>query len=175
MPRTKTRKPRAARANVVLLPHAGCRFHHARRIAAGHAHTSRYRGQQAILMRPTGFSDWAYQDTLDVLEKYGLTANMSSKSKPPSTRNCSRRSQRILNEAIALQGEKEKFSQAASVTMAPDGAVRAIVGGKDYEESQFNRATDAERQSGSAFKPFVYLAALRAGWKPDQIVVDGPV
>jgi penicillin-binding protein 1A len=53
--------------------------------------------------------------------------------------------------------------------------VRSIIGGKDYEESQFNRATDAERQSGSSFKPFVYLAALRAGWKPDQIVVDGPV
>ena len=61
------------------------------------------------------------------------------------------------------------------MTMSPDGAVRAIVGGADYEESQFNRATDAERQSGSSFKPFVYLAALRAGWKPNQIVVDGPV
>jgi penicillin-binding protein 1A len=124
---------------------------------------------------PNWFLDWAYQDTLDVLEKYGLTSEYVIEVKTTIDMKLQKQSQRILNEAIATQGEKEKFSQASSVTMSPDGAVRAIVGGKDYEESQFNRATDAERQSGSAFKPFVYLAALRAGWKPDQIVVDGPV
>ena len=59
--------------------------------------------------------------------------------------------------------------------MSPDGAVRAIVGGKDYETSQFNRATDALRQSGSSFKPFVYMAALLNGYTPDDKVVDGPV
>ena len=59
--------------------------------------------------------------------------------------------------------------------MAPDGAVRAIVGGRDYEVSQFNRATDALRQPGSSFKPFVYLAALLNGFTPETIVVDGPV
>ena len=59
-------------------------------------------------------------------------------------------------------------SQAAAVTMAPDGAVEAIVGGKDYETSQFNRATDAMRQSGSSFKPFVYMAALLDGYKPER-------
>ncbi len=124
---------------------------------------------------PNWFLDWAYQDTLDVLEKYGLGGEYVIEVKTTINTKLQQASQRILNDAIALQGEQEKFTQAASVTMAPDGAVRAIVGGKDYEESQFNRATDAERQSGSAFKPFVYLAALRAGWKPNQIVVDGPV
>ena len=59
--------------------------------------------------------------------------------------------------------------------MAPDGAVKAIVGGRDYEVSQFSRATDAMRQTGSAFKPFVYLAALLNGYKPSDVVVDGPV
>jgi penicillin-binding protein 1A len=59
--------------------------------------------------------------------------------------------------------------------MSPDGAVRAIVGGKDYETSQFNRATDALRQSGSSFKPFVYMAALLNGYSADTAVVDGPV
>ena len=48
--------------------------------------------------------------------------------------------------------------------MEPDGAVKAIVGGRDYEDSQFNRATDALRQPGSSFKPFVYLAALLNGY-----------
>ena len=130
---------------------------------------------QNNLDAPNWFLDWAYQDTLDVLEKYGLTGEYVIEVKTTIDTQLQQASQRILNEAIALQGKQEKFSQAASVTMAPDGAVLSIVGGKDYEESQFNRATDAERQSGSAFKPFVYLAALRAGWKPNQIVVDGPV
>jgi penicillin-binding protein 1A len=59
--------------------------------------------------------------------------------------------------------------------MALDGAVRALVGGRDYDESQFNRAIDARRQPGSAFKPFVYLAALEFGHKPSDQVVDEPV
>ncbi len=124
---------------------------------------------------PNWYLDWAYQDTLDILEKYDLTSHYVIEVKTTIDMKLQKASERILSDAIALEGEKEKYSQAASVTMSPDGAVRAIVGGKDYEESQFNRATDAERQSGSSFKPFVYLAALRAGWKPNQIVVDGPV
>jgi penicillin-binding protein 1A len=124
---------------------------------------------------PNWFLDWAYQDTLDVLDKYDLTGNYVIEVKTTVDLNLQRESQRILNAAIATQGADLKFSQASSVSMSPDGAVRAIIGGKDYEDSQFNRATDAERQSGSSYKPFVYLAALRAGWKPDQIVVDGPV
>ena len=56
-----------------------------------------------------------------------------------------------------------------------DGAVRAMVGGRDYGVSQFNRATDALRQPGSSFKPYVYATALSNGFKPTSIVVDGPV
>src|SRR2546427_12762432 len=56
-----------------------------------------------------------------------------------------------------------------------DGAVRAMVGGRDYSESQFNRATDAMRQPGSSFKPYVYATALMNGFKPTSIVVDSPV
>lgn len=65
--------------------------------------------------------------------------------------------------------------QGALVALDRDGAVRAMVGGKDYVSSIYNRATQAVRQPGSAFKLFVYLAALEAGWKPDQAVVDEPV
>ena len=61
------------------------------------------------------------------------------------------------------------------VVLAPDGAVQALVGGLDYQASQFNRAVQARRQPGSAFKPFVYLAALEAGYSPDSRAYDGPI
>ena len=65
--------------------------------------------------------------------------------------------------------------QAALVALAPGGAVRAMVGGRDYRGSQFNRATQGLRQPGSAFKPFVFLAALEAGLGPDDRFYDGPL
>ncbi len=65
--------------------------------------------------------------------------------------------------------------QAALIALTPDGAIRAMVGGRDYVESPFNRATQAQRQPGSAFKLFVYLAAMEAGFRPDDTFVDGPI
>ena len=59
--------------------------------------------------------------------------------------------------------------------MTPDGAVRAMVGGASYEASPFNRATDAVRQPGSAFKPFVYLTAFENGHTPDDVMNDSPI
>ncbi|MFP6745138.1 MAG: PBP1A family penicillin-binding protein, partial [Alphaproteobacteria bacterium] len=70
---------------------------------------------------------------------------------------------------------KRKIGQGALLAMAPNGAVRAMVGGHNYAKSQFNRATQARRQPGSAFKPFVYLAGLEAGLTPDSMVEDAPV
>lgn len=66
-------------------------------------------------------------------------------------------------------------AQAAVVVMTPDGAVRAIVGGRDADAGQFNRATQARRQPGSAFKPIVYAAALETGLSPTDVVVDAPL
>ena len=79
--------------------------------------------------------------------------------------------------AAGLDGEGIKLAvgQGALVALAPDGAVRAMVGGHDYSDSPFNRAVRALRQPGSAFKLFVYLAALEAGLTPDSTVVDGPI
>ncbi|RDV03889.1 transglycosylase domain-containing protein [Undibacter mobilis] len=74
--------------------------------------------------------------------------------------------------AKALKGGA---TQAALVSMTPNGAVRALVGGRNYAESQFNRAVAAKRQPGSAFKPFVYLTALERGLTPDTVRVDGPI
>jgi penicillin-binding protein 1A len=78
-------------------------------------------------------------------------------------------------EVIAREGGRMAVKQGALVAMSPDGAVRAMVGGRDYNESQFNRATQARRQPGSAFKPFVYLAGLEAGLRPYDQFMDAPI
>lgn len=80
-----------------------------------------------------------------------------------------------LARVLAEQGPAMKASQGALVSMRPDGAVLAMVGGTDYRGSQFNRATQALRQPGSAFKAFVYLAAFENGYVPGNLFVDGPV
>lgn len=83
--------------------------------------------------------------------------------------------ERALGEELAKNGEKFGVTQGAIVSMDPNGAVRALVGGVNYNESQFNRAVSAKRQPGSAFKPFVYLAALERGLTPDTVRDDAPV
>lgn len=80
-----------------------------------------------------------------------------------------------LQYGLAQYGDKKDVSQGAIVALAPDGSVKALVGGLDYATSQFNRAIQAKRQPGSSFKPFVYLAALERGLTPDTIRVDKPV
>ena len=80
-----------------------------------------------------------------------------------------------LRAALVKNGRARHISQAALVSMSPDGAVRALVGGRDYRDSQFNRAFQALRQPGSAFKLFVYLAGMENGLSPDDRFVDGPL
>ena len=75
----------------------------------------------------------------------------------------------------AIAADAPRGTQGALVSLDRDGAVRAMVGGKDYVDSIYNRATQAERQPGSAFKLFVYLAALESGMKPTDTIVDEPV
>jgi penicillin-binding protein 1A len=81
----------------------------------------------------------------------------------------------VVARRLAAEGGKKNVSQAALVAMAPDGAILALVGGRDYNESQFNRATQARRQPGSLFKTFVYLAAFEKGFGPDMVALDAPV
>lgn len=87
--------------------------------------------------------------------------------------------QRAANAALAHIFETKvregSEAQAAIVIMSPDGAVRAVVGGRDIEGDYFNRATQAQRQTGSSFKPFVYAAALQSGFNPNNIVEDAPL
>jgi penicillin-binding protein 1A len=80
-----------------------------------------------------------------------------------------------IEDTLSGPAVKVKASQGALVSMSPEGAVRAMVGGRDYADSQFNRATQGERQPGSSFKPFVYLAAIESGLRPDSLVDDSPI
>jgi penicillin-binding protein 1A len=81
----------------------------------------------------------------------------------------------VVERSLREHGRDYNAHQAAVVIADLDGGVRAMVGGRDYGASQFNRATDAMRQPGSSFKPYVYATALMNGFKPTSVVVDGPV
>ncbi len=83
--------------------------------------------------------------------------------------------EKALVDELNRNGDKAGVHQGAVVSMSPDGAVRALVGGRNYAESQFNRAVAAKRQPGSAFKPFVYLTAIERGLTPETVREDGAI
>src|SRR5207244_4566851 len=83
--------------------------------------------------------------------------------------------ERVVSRRLMTDARSRKVTQAALVAMAPDGAILAMVGGRDYNESQFNRVTQAKRQPGSLFKVFDYLAAFEKGLDPQATAVDRPV
>ena len=83
--------------------------------------------------------------------------------------------QAAIGKALRANGEKLHISQGAMISLSPDGSILAMVGGRAYGDSQFNRAVQARRQPGSAFKPFVYLAALEQGMKPWSTFYDKPL
>ncbi len=83
--------------------------------------------------------------------------------------------EKAFTDELARRGDKAGASQGALLAMTPDGNVRAMIGGRNYADSQFNRAVAAKRQPGSAFKPFVYLTALEGGLTPDTIRDDRPI
>ncbi|MGL4285957.1 MAG: transglycosylase domain-containing protein, partial [Phreatobacter sp.] len=89
--------------------------------------------------------------------------------------NVQRAAEAAIENQLRQFGRDYHATQAATVVSDLEGGIRAMVGGRDYGASQFNRATDAYRQPGSSFKPYVYATALMNGFKPTSIVVDGPV
>lgn len=116
---------------------------------------------------PTGtyFADWALPEAREVAaggySRQTLTTTLDSR-----LQNIARR---------VTQRAPLGRAQVALVAMRTNGEVVAMIGGKDYEKSPFNRATQARRQPGSTFKLFVYLAALRAGWEPDDVISNMPI
>jgi len=164
-----------ARANVVLdnLVEAGF-------MTEGQVFGARRNPAMAVDRRderaPNYYLDWAF----DEMKKLADTLPKSVHERVFVVRlaldvDLQKHAEKAVEDSLRQYGHEYKAKQGAAVLMDVDGAVRAMVGGRDYSESQFNRATDAMRQPGSSFKPYVYATALMNGYKPTSIVVDSPV
>jgi len=81
----------------------------------------------------------------------------------------------VIRQSLDTAGKKRGVTQGALVAIDGNGRIKALVGGRDYGKSQFNRAVSAKRQPGSSFKPFVYLAALEQGFTPNTARLDAPI
>ena len=117
------------------------------------------------------YADWV-ATTINVTDKSDYTPLPVHTTFDP---NLQALAENALDSVLAKRGRKQQASEGAMVVMRKDGTVVAMVGGTDYAKSPFNRAVQAQRQPGSAFKLFVYLAALRAGVDPDARISDQPI
>ena len=115
--------------------------------------------------------DWVNEQLPLLVKNYGQSIIVETTIDPQLQLLAERSLRKHLNE----EGKKLKVSQGAMVVMDTFGAVKAMVGGKSYQRSQYNRVTKAMRQPGSTFKPFVYLAAMEQGYTPDSMANDQPI
>ena len=125
---------------------------------------------------PNYYLDWAFDKMKKLVDTFPKT--MTERVFVVRTTldvNLEHAAEAAVENSLRQYGQQYHANQAATVLMDTDGAVRAMVGGRDYGASQFNRATDSMRQPGSSFKPYVYSAALIHGLKPTSIVVDAPI
>jgi penicillin-binding protein 1A len=125
---------------------------------------------------PNYYLDWAFDEMRKLVDTFPKTLNdRFFVVRTGLDTNLQRHAETVVENMLRQNGRDYGASQAALVIADTDGAVRAMVGGRDYGTSQFNRAVDALRQPGSSFKPYVYATALANGFKPSSIVVDSPV
>jgi penicillin-binding protein 1A len=125
---------------------------------------------------PNYYLDWAFDEMKKLVETF--PKSMTERVFVVRTTldvNLQHAAETAVENSLRQYGREYHASQAATVLMDVDGSVRAMVGGRDYGASQFNRATDSLRQPGSSFKPYVYATALEHGLKPSSIVVDAPI
>ncbi|MCJ8323076.1 MAG: PBP1A family penicillin-binding protein [Rhizobiales bacterium] len=117
------------------------------------------------------FLDWVYENAKKLAKGKSYMLNV----KTTIDLDLQDRARQTIKDSLNENGKAFQVDQASLVSMEYDGAVLALIGGKDYSESQFNRATSASRQPGSAFKPIVFLTALDNGYRPDTEVEDSSV
>jgi penicillin-binding protein 1A len=115
--------------------------------------------------------DWINAQLPELVKKYDQSIIVETTIDP----HLQQVAEKSLRQHLNVDGKNLKVTQGAMVVMDNSGAVKAMVGGKSYKRSQYNRATKALRQPGSAFKPFVYLAAVEQGYTPDSVEVDEPI
>ncbi len=159
-----------ARTDTVLAAMADAGFITDKELKAENAATPKPTPKPSDLMADQYYTDWVV-DTLDE-----LIGTPNEDLIVETTMNP--RIQKYAQDAIADSVSKnagKNVSQGAMVVMRPNGAVVAIVGGTNYTQSQFNRATQALRPPGSSFKPIVYLTALEKGWHPNSWIIDEPI
>ncbi|WP_019906375.1 PBP1A family penicillin-binding protein [Methylobacterium sp. 77] len=122
------------------------------------------------------YLDWAFGEIKGMADAGRLRNDRVLIVKTPLDIAIQKRADQAVENTLRQYGDQYDVDEAAMVILDPDGALRAMVGGADYGESQFNRATDSLRQPGSSFKPYVYAAGLASGlYRPDTKVVDRPV
>jgi len=159
-----------ARANVVLERMIDAGF-----ITDGQARVVRLRPADLIAPAasyiPEYYLDWAFSEVQRIADGRSYVLSVKTTLDLKRQKQADEAVQTILREG----GKAKGVDEAALVSMTLDGAVQAMIGGRDYGESQFNRAVDAKRQPGSSFKPFVYLTALNEGFTPKSIVIDSPI
>jgi len=125
---------------------------------------------------PNYYLDWAFDEVKKLVDTFPKSMNERVfVVRTALDQNMQRAADLAVENSLRQYGQEYHAKQAAAVLMDVDGSVRAMVGGRDYGASQFNRATDAMRQPGSSFKPYVYATALEHGFKPTSIVVDAPI
>ncbi|WP_372423083.1 transglycosylase domain-containing protein [Salinarimonas chemoclinalis] len=164
-----------ARANDVLtaMVNAGFMSEGQVQIARRNPASAIDRGRETT---PDYYLDWAFEQVRDMARDGHFGNQRVLVVKTPLDQAMQRRAELAVEDTLRQHGERYRVGQAAAVLMEPDGAVRAIVGGRDYGQSQFNRAAHARRQPGSSFKPFVYATALSyLPYRPDSTVVDRPI
>ena len=125
---------------------------------------------------PNYYLDWAFDEMKKLVDTF--PKSMTERVFVVRTAldvNLQKAADSAVENSLRQYGQEYHAGQAAAVLMDVDGSVRAMVGGRDYGASQFNRATDAMRQPGSSFKPYVYSTALEHGLTPNSIVVDAPI
>ena len=164
-----------ARANVVLdnLVNSGFMTEGQVYGARRHPATPIYRRNNEA---PNYYLDWAFDEVRQIVETLpkSVTARYFVVRTALDT-DLQRYAEHVVQANLRDYGRQYRADQAAVVVADLNGAVQAMVGGRNYDESQFNRAVDAMRQPGSSFKPYVYATALADGYTPDSIVVDSPV
>ncbi|MEW9837833.1 transglycosylase domain-containing protein [Mesorhizobium marinum] len=121
---------------------------------------------------PDYFLDWAFDEVKRLTARTGVRSMVA---RTTIDMNLQRAADEAVEYNLRQHGKEYGVTEGAMVVMEAGGAVRAIVGGRDYGASQFNRATKALRQTGSSFKPYVYATAMENGFTPDSIVSDGPI
>ena len=160
----------AARAKTVLAAMADAKFITEAQAQAASAHP-------AMSVKPPGagtvnyVADWIGEVLDDLVGQIDQSIRVETTIDP----RLQAAAEAAVIDELAAKSVKFDVSQGALVAMSPDGAVRAMVGGRNYGESQYNRAVTAKRQPGSAFKPFVYLTAIEAGLTPETVRPDAPI